>query len=407
MQVNMPSKDYQMPLIFAGSGTHELGDPLQSVVFIIHLLPSDFNSMEKEYADISQLSACPTEEETLFAVASFLYFDGMEYDPNEKTWLIKLTNWSTSDCFSYGRYTSGTEEQLPDSIDIQLIHVGRLLSEKTLDFDLFDFFDEKRENDPPVTEQSFHSIKRIYYDVLLQHSIFNEFVYNIGLGSLAFMSGQMDIAAEYLLQALPSDNQTAVNGDRKLLNLLYDTLGHIYRERCEYDLALQYYSKSVDIHSTTDKLDNLACIYKILGHYDHALTLTSSFVCVARACDKRRESLSNLKEWKLFVDYTMTNDKHLSEYRLEIIREYLTIGKINACISTEESSQNYGNYRLKQNELPVSINDVSLDLKRLQVAIDCFQRVINLGQQFHLEEKHGIDPCENIRISTFQRVEII
>ena len=375
------TKDYQMALIFSGSSTHEFDDPLQSVVFTIQLLPSDFNPMDKEYADISHLSACPTEEETLFTVASSLYFDGLEYDANAKTWFIKLTNWSTSDCFTYGRYDETTVNKQSNSIDMQFIYVARLLSEKNLGYDIFDFYDEQHQNDPPVTEQSFHLIQKRYYDILLQRFLIDQFVYNVGVGSLAFMSGQMNIAAQYLLKALPNDDQ--INSNKDILILLYDTLGHIHRETYQYDLALEYYSQSVDLNSTDNSRTNLACIYKILGHYDQALTLSSSFTVIARACDKHRDSLSNLKEWKLFVDYTVTNEKYLSEYHVRIIREYLEIGKVNACLPRENHVKNHGDYRLKQNELPVSTDDVSIDLKRLQTAIDCFENVIHLCKRFN------------------------
>lgn len=380
------TKDYQMALIFSGSGAHEFDDPLQSVVFTIQLLPSDFNPMDKEYADISHLSACPSEEETLFTVASSLYFDGLEYDANAKTWFIKLTNWSTSDCFTYGRYDETTLNKQSNSIDMQFIYVARLLSEKNVGYDIFDFYDEQHRNDPPVTEQSFHLIQKLYYDILLQNVLIDQFVYNIGVGSLTFMSGQMNISAQYLLQALSSKDQIDSNNNKEVLILLYDTLGHIHREICQYDLALEYYSKSVDLNSIDGSQTNLACIYKILGHYDEALTLSSSFTPIARACDKHRDSLSNLKEWKLFVDYTVTNEKYLSEHRVRIIREYLEIGKVNACIPREKQLNNYGDYRLKQNELPASTNDISIDLKRLQTAIDCFQQVIHLCERFNPDE---------------------
>ncbi|CAF4692483.1 unnamed protein product, partial [Rotaria sp. Silwood1] len=85
--------NYQTALIFAGSGFYEKDDELQSVVFSIQLLPSTFNSMEKEYADVTHLSSCPSEQETLFTINSLLYLDGLEYNENEKTWFINLTNW--------------------------------------------------------------------------------------------------------------------------------------------------------------------------------------------------------------------------------------------------------------------------------------------------------------------------
>jgi tetratricopeptide (TPR) repeat protein len=379
------TKDYQMALVFAGSGSYDRDNELQSVIFIIELLPSKFNSMDKEYADITQLSACPSEQETLFTVASLLYLEGFEYSESEKTWFIKLTNWSMSDCCSYGRNTDEMQTQTSNSIDMEFIYVGRLLSESTVNYNLFDIYDEEHKNDPPVTKESFKIVKKIYYDVLLQNLIVNQFVYDVGVGLLAFMSGQIDIAAEYLLKALPSENQIYSSDNNSILLLLYDTLGNVYRETCEYELALSYYSASVDISSTEEGLINLACIYKILGHYDHALALSSSYVPIARACDKRKDSVSNLKEWKLFVDYTAMDERYLSKYHLEIIKEYLEIGKVNAGISSEAYLHNYGDYRLKRNEIPVFANDIAINHTRLQAAMDSFRRVIDLCHQFQFD----------------------
>ncbi len=379
------TKDYQMALIFSGSGSYEKDDELQSVVFTIQLLPSNFNSMDKEYADITHLSACPSEQETLFTIASLLFLDDFAYDECEKTWFIKLTNWSTSDCFTYGRDTNEMQEKQCNSIDIQFITVGRLLSEKAVDYDIFNFFEEGRENEPPVTEESFNIVKTKYYDVLLQNFIINQFVYDVGVGSLAFMSGQIDIAAQYLLKALPSENHIHSSDSDGLLLRLYDTLGHVYKETCEYDLALKYYSASVEIGSTEERLSNLASIYKILGNYDHALALSSSYISIARACDKRKDSITNMKEWKLFVDYTAMNEKYSSEYHLEIIKEYIEIGKVNAGISSKRHLNNYGNYHLKKDEIPDFDNDVPINETRLQVAIDSFQRVIDICNQFNFD----------------------
>lgn len=302
-----------MALIFAGSGSYEQDDVLQSVVFTIELLPSNFNSMDREYADITQLSACPSEQETLFTVASLLFLDGYEYNESEKTWFIRLTNWSTNDCFSYGRNLDEMQKHQSNSIDIQFISVGRMLSEKTVDHNIFDIYNEEHKNDPPVTEKSFNIVRTTYYDILLQNCTVNQFVYNVGVGSLAFMSGQINTAAQYLLKALPSENYIRSSDDDKIFLILYDTLGHIYRETCEYEMALRYYNASIAICSTEEGLCNLASIYKILGHYDHALTLSLSYVSIARACDRLKDSISNLKEWKLFVDYTAMNEKYLSK----------------------------------------------------------------------------------------------
>lgn len=68
---------------------------------------------------------------------------------------------------------------------------------------------------------------------------------------------------------------------------------------------------------------------------------------------------------------------------MEIIKEYLEIGKVNAGILSEKHSSNYGDYRLKGYELPAVANDVPINSIRLQIAIDRFQCVINLCNQFN------------------------
>ena len=176
------TKDYQLASIFAGSGSYEREDELQSIVFVIELLPSNLNSMTKEYADIAHLSANPSEEETLFTVASLLFLDRFTYDKTEKTWFMKLTNWSSNDCFNYGRHTNEMQTQPSESVDLQFVQLGRLLSERGADYNIFDMFDEERKSRPPVTEESFSTVKTIYYETLLRNCTISQFVYDVGVG---------------------------------------------------------------------------------------------------------------------------------------------------------------------------------------------------------------------------------
>ena len=362
------TKEYGLASFFAGSGSYERDDELQSVIFIVELMPSDFNSMSKEYADIERLSASPSEKETLFTIASLLFLDGCTYGESEKTWFIKLTNWSSNDCFSCGRHTSEMQEQSSCSLDTQFIHIGRLLSERAADYNIFDLFDESRKNRPPVTEESFEIVKASYYDALLRNNLISQFVYDIGIGSLASMSGQMDLALQYLSQALLDKNQTHANESDPVLLLLYDTLGHVYREKGEYDLALKYYTVAVELDSKPDRLNHLACIHKIRGNYDYALALLSSYASVARAHDKRQDSITNSNEWKTFVDYTAVNEVFLLQHHEAIIREYLEIGKANAGISS-------------------TVFFHTVCEARLHIAIESFQRVIDLCCQFKVSPR--------------------
>jgi tetratricopeptide (TPR) repeat protein len=270
---------------------------------------------------------------------------------------------------------------------VKFIDVGRLLSERAVEYDIFNIFNEELNSDLPVTDESFHTVKTIYYDTLLQNFLINQFVYDVGVGSLAFMSGQTDIAIGYLLKAQTSENQMHHNDNDEILLLLYDTLGNAYREKYEYDLALRCYSTSLKIDSTQQRLDNQASIYKILGHYEHALTSSSTFTCIARACDKRKDSMTNVKEWKVFVDYAAENNNYLSRYHAEIIKEYLEIGKIHAGISSKVPLYNNGNYRLKGYEIPRFPNDVLIDPATLQVAIECFQHVLDICNRLDVVDK--------------------
>ena len=188
------------------------------------------------------------------------------------------------------------------------------------------------------------------------------------LESLAFMSGQINLAAQYLLKALSDENQTHSKDSEPVLLLLYDTLGHVYREKHEYDLALKYYHAAVELDSTPDRLNHLACIYKIRGDYDRALAFLSSYVSVARAHDTRRDSIANSNEWNAFVDYTTTNEKYLLQYHRAIITEYLEIGKANAGISSA-----------------VYLHIVHE--ARLHIAVESFQRVIDLCHRFNFSPR--------------------
>ncbi|CAF1154712.1 unnamed protein product [Rotaria magnacalcarata] len=378
------TKDYGMALVYAGSGSYEKDDELQSVVFTINIARSNINSKDTEYADVEHLSYFPSEKETLFAVGSLFEIDTIEYNQNEKIWLITLFSWDEG---NYETCCTVTSQLRPTTIDKKIIDAGRLLSEKTVKYNIFALFDLFAKDliegqfDAPVTEESFDTVKTLYYDILLETSLIDEFVYNVGVGSLAFMCERFDTAIQYLLTALTIENQNQIKDKEDVLILLYDTLGHVHKEKCLYNLALQYYTESVKLVTTEQSLADLASIYKILGNYERALAITSSYTTITRACNKHQDSITNVKEWKTFVDYTAANEYHFSMHHGEIAKEYLEIGKIHAAIPNEISVHNCGEYHLKGYEIPNLPFSVSLDQVRLQIAIDSFQRAIVICAQ--------------------------
>lgn len=378
--------DYQTALIFAGSGSYEKDDELQSVVFAIQLLPSYFNSMEKEYADITNLSSCPSEQETLFTINSMLFLDSFQYDDKEKTWFINLTNWSPNDCASGGRYDDTIHSKQQSSIEMEFIDISRIISQRAANYCIFDMFNDEKKDNPSLTYDSLLATKTTYYDILLKNSLIDQFVYDVGMGSLAFMSEQIDVAAEYLLRAQKNESETHHNNMDDVLLVLYDTLGHIHREKCEYKLALLCYNVSLEIESTSERLDDQACIYKILGDYVKALSsLSYRYERVARACDKSKDFMANIEEWKLFVDYTSANKNYLSKYCAQVTKEYIEIGKKFAGISSDVYLHTNENYHLKTRMIPGFYNKVPANPTNLQVAIDCFQRALNICREFKFD----------------------
>ncbi|CAM4835843.1 unnamed protein product [Rotaria magnacalcarata] len=255
------TKDYGMALVYAGSGSYEKDDELQSVVFTINIARSNINSKDTEYADVEHLSYFPSEKETLFAVGSLFEIDTIEYNQNEKIWLITLFSWDEG---NYETCCTVTSQLRPTTIDKKIIDAGRLLSEKTVKYNIFALFDLFAKDliegqfDAPVTEESFDTVKTLYYDILLETSLIDEFVYNVGVGSLAFMCERFDTAIQYLLTALTIENQNQIKDNEDALILLYDTLGHVHKEKCLYDLALQYDTESVKLVTTEQSLADLA-----------------------------------------------------------------------------------------------------------------------------------------------------
>ncbi|CAF0989424.1 unnamed protein product [Adineta steineri] len=95
------------------------------------------------------------------------------------------------------------------------------------------------------------------------------------------MSGQIDVAAKHLFKAQTHENQIHRVDSDGILLLLYDTLGHIHREKGEYDLALLSYKVSIEIDPTSQRLDDLA--------FNSTTTATCNFT----ACNSQRISCSS------------------------------------------------------------------------------------------------------------------
>jgi len=210
------NRDWALNVYAGASKDRSLTDDYQSVLFEIEILRP--KSKLLIFADLSKLSFFEDgEEEVLFTTGSHFKISDIRFDNDAGAWIVGLNHAPV-------RYQTN---DLKKPYYIQIITIGFFLYARNDDF------------------QSAQS----YYDTLL--SIANTLPWiiscHVGIGLVEYYKEKYDLALNKFDQALQLINEHNLHQTLKMIGNIYCLIGNVYREKHEYDTALEWYEKASNV----------------------------------------------------------------------------------------------------------------------------------------------------------------
>ncbi|CAF1310833.1 unnamed protein product [Didymodactylos carnosus] len=248
------SRSRELALRFARKPTKRTG--VFSVLFHIQCYMTG-ESSDIIFADITELSHFPEEQEVLFDLGAAFRIESIHFEDKLNLWHIRLkaTNEGAQIAQEYIELNKKDIDERTVSVSIMF---GRLLA----DMGHYD----KSQN---------------YFEKLLTDSAADEDVASIyhNIGRAQNFKGKYDQALESFMRSLRMKKIFLPPNHASTADTL-DNIGVAYRSKGEYDRALEYHMKSLEMKeiclplnhaSTADTLSHIGGVYDSKGEYNRAL----------------------------------------------------------------------------------------------------------------------------------------
>ncbi|CAF1390373.1 unnamed protein product [Adineta steineri] len=253
----------------------------------------------KPFADISNLSYFPKEEEILLMFGAMLRIESVKYEENEKLWIAQLTLASDDD-FELKNLYSHLKKKIGEEIT-NLDSLGKILI-------------EMGEYKKAIT---FYQKYRRESDMAKADSLYGE-------GTAAWRNDDYKPALQCLEEAVKIRKTLLDSEDDADIALYYNRIGSIYNGLKDYDSALDYLKKALDIQDKILSTD----------HIDFANTYNN--IAIAHHYKE---------EFQLALEYyekTVNNHKfNLPSNHYDIGRIYGNMGSTNTAMGNYKKAKEY------------------------------------------------------------------
>ncbi|CAF4199498.1 unnamed protein product [Rotaria sordida] len=249
------------------------------------------------FADISEFSQYPQEEETLFFPGSVFHIDSVEKE-NNSTWIIKLTlNNDTTEQIE--QLMNVIQKQFTNKINLDYSFM------KIDDFNLFRKYYRILTNKKFTFKDAItNAIGGIDFDYLFRNFDKKFIVFNILIGNNYFRLFEYDNALHHYDIAISSlDNN---NNNNQLIGEIYNHIGDVQKAMNNFQSALLYYEKALQIFTSHNVKDRyFSSIYrKISDVYQIQNKNIDAIIYEGKAnqIDKRYRQRSEL-DHKISLEY--------------------------------------------------------------------------------------------------------
>ncbi|CAF1563133.1 unnamed protein product [Adineta ricciae] len=285
------SRNREVALMFTDQNQTSTKNILQSVLFVISIENWTKDCKYPLFADITSLSSFREEEETLFMAGAEFDITSVEFNQTKLLWIINLKLRQTPTWSFF-------EEK--ESHHASILECGLSL------------FEYNNHNSSSQVEQYFTA-------VLNEFSFSDRYVFACytGLGLIALFSKNYDLALEYFHKCLDiSKNNFEENFN--LMSLVLCFIGNVYRERNDYNVALDWYEKAlkskfycylkyslpVPYLFNDYPLFNIAFVYKLKGDVHQAWKTYENFIENSSNIDDFDEEITYSRICTVFTDNT-------------------------------------------------------------------------------------------------------
>ncbi|CAF1273770.1 unnamed protein product [Didymodactylos carnosus] len=208
------------------------------------------------FADITELSHFPEEQEVLFDLGAAFRIESIHFEDKLNLWHIRLkaTNEGAQIAQEYIELNKKDIDERTVSVSIMF---GRLLADMG-HYDKSQNYFEKL-----LTDSADEDVASIYHNI----------------GRAQNFKGKYDQALESFVTSLSMKRSFLPSNHPSIADTL-NNIGVVYRSKGEYDRALEYHMKSLEMKeiclplnhaSTADTLNNIGLIYQSKNEYDRAL----------------------------------------------------------------------------------------------------------------------------------------
>ncbi|CAF0905090.1 unnamed protein product [Rotaria sordida] len=252
------SLNRDLALFYLGSSVLDNENTPERLLFEINADPSI--ECIKPFADISEFSNYPEEEEVLFMLGSVFRLDSIVFDSDKQIWIIGMTMCSDNEHHAKDVYEKmrnelgGGANETPN-----LIHLGNVL------YDMGQF--EKAEK----------YFRRLLSKLPNEHPDKANCIHKLGLAVNA--QGDHQGGLELLHKGLQIRLETLPPGD-ELLGNSYNSIGLVYEDKYDYQSAVEWYKKGLVIYNdlygeehprVALSLNNIGMMYEKQGKHAQAL----------------------------------------------------------------------------------------------------------------------------------------
>jgi tetratricopeptide (TPR) repeat protein len=148
------------------------------------------------------------------------------------------------------------------------------------------------------------------------------------LGLLYQDKGEWDQAIEYFQRSLEIDEKV---GDEHGMSATFNNLGSVYHDKGEWDKAIEYFQRSLEIdekvgdeHGMAFTFNNLGSVYQLKGEWDKAIDYYQRGLAIAKKAGNEYVMSRNLNNLGLVYHYKREWDKAIDYYQRSLaIRERL------------------------------------------------------------------------------------
>jgi tetratricopeptide (TPR) repeat protein len=252
------SLNRDLALFYLGNSVLDNENSPKRLLFEINADPSI--ECIKPFANISELSNFPEEEEVLFMLGSVFRLDAIVFEPDKKIWIIEMTMCSDNEHQAKDVYEKMRNELCGSGNETpNLIHLGNVL------YDMGQF--EKAEK----------YFRRLLNKLPNEHSDKANCIHKLGLAVNA--QGDHEGGLELLHKGLQIRLETLPPGD-ELLGNSYNSIGLVYEDKYDYQSAIEWYKKGLIIYKNLYgeehprvalSLNNIGMMYEKQGKREQAL----------------------------------------------------------------------------------------------------------------------------------------